>query len=140
MGLTRQCDFKRAKMSQFVGTWKTNIKTTENYDAWAKKSGLDDKLIEEYRNDVSTEVWTKEGDNWSITSESKMNNPPKTYKFKMGVEFICNLDADGKMTEKTSSKMTGWKETTVLREVKGDKLFITLDTDGVEMKYQMDKC
>nr|CAH0105585.1 unnamed protein product [Daphnia galeata] len=118
----------------FVGKWK--LTTQENFDEYMKAIG--NKVCIMLAKAATPQVeYSADGDNWTIVTTGLRDT---TVKCKMGVEqddettdgrkvkTIYTLESPTKMVQK--EKWDG-KEATLVREVHGDELKVTITLDGV---------
>ncbi|KAG7500645.1 fatty acid-binding protein, heart-like [Solea senegalensis] len=119
----------------FVGTW--NLKTTEKFEEYMTALGVGYALRKLGSMTKPTTVISVEGDSVTVKTQSTLKNTELT--FKLGEEFdettaddrkvksLVTLE-DGKMVH---IQKWGSKETSLVREVNGDALILTLTMGDV---------
>ncbi|KAI9999572.1 hypothetical protein NQD34_018391 [Periophthalmus magnuspinnatus] len=119
----------------FVGTW--NLKTSENFDEYMKALGVGFATRKIGGMTKPTTIISMEGEQVTIKTQSAVKNTELS--FKLGEEFdettaddrkvksIINIE-DGKMVH--VQKWEG-KETSLVREVNGNALTLTLTLGDV---------
>ncbi|XP_067835705.1 fatty acid-binding protein, liver-like [Heptranchias perlo] len=113
----------------FVGTWK--LVKTENFDDYMKALGVSGVLRKLANKAKPTTTISMNGDTITLQTDSTVKITK--IQFKLGVEFD-EITADDRKTKTTVIMDNGkmiqtqrWegKETTLVRELKGDKLILT---------------
>ncbi|EFX62640.1 fatty acid-binding protein, heart-like [Daphnia pulex] len=119
----------------FVGKWK--LTTQENFDDYMKAIGVGMANRMLAKAATPQVEYTVAGDNWTIVTTGLKDT---TAKFKVGVEqddettdgrkvkTVYTLESPTKLVQK--EKWDG-KEATLIREVNGDELKVTITLDAV---------
>ncbi|GAA6229945.1 fatty acid-binding protein, heart [Lates japonicus] len=127
----------------FVGTW--NLKESENFDDYMKELGVGFATRKVGNLTKPTTVISLDGDKVTVKTHSTIKNTELS--FKLGEEFdettaddrkvksIVNIE-DGKMVH--VQKWDG-KETSLVREVNGNALVLTLTIGQVVCKRRYEK-
>ncbi|XP_068602908.1 fatty acid-binding protein, heart [Brachionichthys hirsutus] len=122
----------------FVGTW--DLKTSDKFDDYMKKLGVGMATRAAGCVTKPTTIISVEGDVVTVRTESSIKNT--MISFKLGEEFD-EVTADGRNVKSTVLLVDGklvhtqkWKEqqTSLVREVDGDKLTLTLSIEDVTCK------
>ncbi|XP_018553044.1 fatty acid-binding protein, heart [Lates calcarifer] len=127
----------------FVGTW--NLKESENFDDYMKELGVGFATRKVGNLTKPTTVISLDGDKVTVKTHSTIKNTELS--FKLGEEFdettaddrkvksIVNIE-DGKMVH---VQKWGDKETSLVREVNGNTLVLTLTIGQVVCKRRYEK-
>ncbi|MEQ2175372.1 Fatty acid-binding protein, heart [Goodea atripinnis] len=114
----------------FVGTW--NLKETENFDEYMKELGVGFATRKVGNLTKPTTIISVDGDKVTVKTQSTIKNTELS--FKLGEEFDETTADDRKVKSLVTIKdgklvhVQKWdgKETTLVREVDGNKLKLTL--------------
>jgi len=118
----------------FVGKWKMD--SSENFDEYMKAAGVGAMMAKIGSTAKPTLYISVEGDTWTVKSETTFKT--SKIEFKLGVPFDETTVDDRKM--KTTITLEGNKliqdqkgeiDSTITREVNGDKLLVTCKAAGV---------
>ncbi|XP_017279186.1 fatty acid-binding protein, heart [Kryptolebias marmoratus] len=127
----------------FVGTW--NLKQSDNFDEYMKELGVGFATRKVGNMTKPTTIISVDGDKVTLKTQSSFKSTEMN--FKLGEEFdevtaddrkvksIVTIE-DGKMIHKQK-----WddKETTLMREVDGNKLLLTLTIGTITSKRHYEK-
>ncbi|MEQ2262975.1 Fatty acid-binding protein, heart [Xenotaenia resolanae] len=114
----------------FVGTW--NLKESENFDEYMKELGVGFATRKVGNLTKPTTIISVDGDKVTVKTQSTIKNTELS--FKLGEEFDETTADDRKVKSLVTIKdakmvhVQKWdgKETTLVREVDGNKLTLTL--------------
>jgi len=122
-------------MAKLVGDWK--IETSENFDEYMKKLGVNFALRKMANLAKPTTHILLEGDTYILQTKSTVKNTE--IKFKLGEEFdektadgrtvktTCSLEEDNKLIQ----SQKGDVDSVLTRVVDDDTLTLTCEADGV---------
>ncbi|XP_019729732.1 fatty acid-binding protein, heart [Hippocampus comes] len=119
----------------FVGTW--NLKSSDNFDEYMKQLGVGFAIRKVGNLTKPTTIISMEGDTVTVKTQSNIKNTELS--FKLGEEFD-ETTADGRKVKSVVTIDNGkmvhiqrWdgKETSLVREVNGNALTLTLTVGTV---------